>query len=274
MQIGINGRFFRQNWRPAADEIAFCHAHGFRAIQFQGKELGLGEKDLGDKPAAVGLLLQQNQITAAMELNITIDTNGKTLGERTPLQVLEANLPAIIGLQCKFVHWHLVPSWPMSEAKARAVERNLLPQFAEAVRLGQEHGFGFGFEHSEPRLRLFGPPSTCADVLKAVRGLQLVWDFNHTPPELLADFAALAPRIGLVHISDTPWPIVNHHLPLGEGTLPLAQFLQPLHEVNFSGMAILEIGGLPTSGGYGRDSDEALIASRDKLEEHWFVVSG
>ena len=273
MRIGINGRFFRQNWRPAAEEIAFCHANGFSAIQFQGKELGLGEKELGDKPAAVGLLLQQSGVSATLELNITIDSHGKTLGERTPLQVLELNLPAIIGLQCKFVHWHLVPSWPMSEAKARAVERALISQLADAVRLGREHGFAFGFEHSEPRLRLFADPAACGELLKAVRGLQLVWDFNHTPPEKLSQFAALAPQVGLLHVGDTPWPVLNHHLPLGEGNLPLVDFLRPLYAAQFDGLAILEVGGLPASGGYGRDTDETLCASRAVLQEQWTIVT-
>lgn len=265
MRIGINGRFFRQNWRPASEEISFCAANGLQAIQFRGKELGLEEKDLGAKSAEVGLLLQQQGLAASMEIVITLDSSGVTLGDRTPLQILEANLPAIIGLRCEFVHWHLVPSWPLSDAKARALERSLWSQLAEAVRLGKEHGFGFGFEHNDPRIRLCATPSACADLLSAVRGLQFVWDFNHTPPEMVADFAALAPRTGLVHVADTPWPVLNHHLPLGEGNLPLDKFLTPLRTAAFKGLAILEIGGLPASGGYGRDTNEALIASYTRL---------
>jgi len=35
----------------------------------------------------------------------------------------------------------------------------------------------------------------------------------------------------------------------------------------YSGPAILEIGGLPESGGYGRDTDDALIVSQHRLKE-------
>ena len=70
---------------------------------------------------------------------------------------------------------------------------------------------------------------------------------------------ALAPRFSLVHVSDTPLPETNHHLPLGRGSVdlaPLAGLEVPL---------VLEIGGLPFSGGYGLDTDEALVASRAEL---------
>jgi sugar phosphate isomerase/epimerase len=96
-------------------------------------------------------------------------------------------------------------------------------------------------------------------VLAAVPGLHLVWDVNHNVPELVQPLLALAPRFSLVHVSDTPLPETNHHLPLGRGTVdltPLADLDVPL---------VLEIGGLPFSGGYGLDTDEALIASRAKL---------
>jgi sugar phosphate isomerase/epimerase len=96
-------------------------------------------------------------------------------------------------------------------------------------------------------------------VLAAVPGLHLVWDVNHTVPELVQPLLALAPRFSLVHVSDTPLPETNHHLPLGRGTVDLA----PLADLDVP--LVLEIGGLPFSGGYGLDTDQALVESRAKL---------
>jgi L-ribulose-5-phosphate 3-epimerase len=71
----------------------------------------------------------------------------------------------------------------------------------------------------------------------------------------------------MLHVSDTLWPDVNHHLPLGQGNLDLSWFLQRLAAAQFNGTAVLEIGGLPKSGGYGRDTNEALIESRARFEQ-------
>jgi sugar phosphate isomerase/epimerase len=69
----------------------------------------------------------------------------------------------------------------------------------------------------------------------------------------------------MLHVADTRLPEVNEHLPLGLGTAPLAEYLAVLAAAHFAGPAILEIGGLPKSGGYGRDTDEALVDSRKRL---------
>ncbi len=72
---------------------------------------------------------------------------------------------------------------------------------------------------------------------------------------------ALIPRMSMLHVADTPLPEVNHHLPLGEGSVDLADYCRALRQGGFAGPAILEIGGLPKSGGFGRDTDAALVAS-------------
>jgi L-ribulose-5-phosphate 3-epimerase len=86
-----------------------------------------------------------------------------------------------------------------------------------------------------------------------------VWDANHTGADDVDRFLALRERITLVHVSDTPLPETNHHLPLGRGTVdfaPVRTFDVPL---------ILEVGGLPHSGGPGLDTDEALRESFARL---------
>jgi sugar phosphate isomerase/epimerase len=266
IQIGINGRFFPSNWRPARDEIAFAQKHNFYAIQFPGKEEGLAAEHLGDELAQIRDLLAEASIDAVMEIVVRIDARGRTKSGKTPLEVLQANLPAITTLPCHRVHWHLALSeWP-GEPAVRRLEEALAPQFAAAVDLAQEQGFTFGLEHNEPALVLFGNPVSCRAILEATPGLAFVWDLNHTTPADLPAYLDLTPRMSLLHVADTPLPEVNHHLPLGLGNLDFAVYLRALVQRGFAGPAILEIGGLPKSGGYGRDTDEALVASRRQLE--------
>jgi sugar phosphate isomerase/epimerase len=51
----------------------------------------------------------------------------------------------------------------------------------------------------------------------------------------------------------------NEHLPLGLGSVDFAHFCHMLRAGTFAGPAILESGGLPKSGGFGRHSDSALL---------------
>lgn len=73
----------------------------------------------------------------------------------------------------------------------------------------------------------------------------------------------------MLHVADTPLPAVNHHLPLGLGTIDFPAYFAALLSRGCRGPAILEIGGLPHSGGYGRDTDDALIES---LRRCWATV--
>jgi sugar phosphate isomerase/epimerase len=93
-----------------------------------------------------------------------------------------------------------------------------------------------------------------------VPSLGLVWDLNHTRPEDRDRFLALRERFTLVHVSDTPLPETNHHLPLGRGNVDYG-VVRDLDDVP----VVLEIGGLPHSGGPGLDTDEALLDSRERL---------
>lgn len=267
LSIGFNGRFFPSNWRPALDEIAFAQAHGLTALQFQGKSTGLQAEHLGASFEDARTALQAAGITAVMEMVVPVDTTGHTAEGTTPLDVLQANLPAILGLKCRCIHWHLVPNGKIDAPTAQRIEAIMLPQLTAAVALATQHGFQFGFEHNEPELMLFGTPTGCAMALEAVPNLGFVWDFNHTVPEHLAAFQALTPRMSMLHVSDSPLPEVNYHLPLGMGNIDVHGYCAALRAGGFSGPAILEIGGLPKSGGYGRDTDAALIDSAHRLAE-------
>ncbi|MCL4858270.1 MAG: hypothetical protein KJZ93_02640 [Caldilineaceae bacterium] len=273
ISLGINGRFFASNWRPARDEIGFVSAHDFRALQFPGKLEGLHATHLGAEVAVVSDLLAEAGIMAVMEIVVRINAAGRTQNGQTPLDVLRANLPAITALPCRYVHWHLALSeWPGEPAVAR-LEESLTPQFAAAVELAQQHGFTFGLEHNEPELRLFATPAACRAMLDATPGLGFVWDLNHTTPTDLLAYLDLIPRMSMLHVADTPLPEVNHHLPLGLGAIDFAAYLRALVEGGFAGPAILEIGGLPKSGGYGRDTDEALVASRRHFTDALVLAS-
>jgi sugar phosphate isomerase/epimerase len=267
LQIGLNCRDFPNNWRPAREEIAFARANGFACLQFHGPDEGLDAEQLGDPPESVGALLREARIIPVMEIGLPLDAEGRTRHGFTPLEVMRANLPAIVALGCTCVHWHVSPRDALDAVAIRCLEDALLPQFVAGVALGREHGFRFGLEHNEPGIACFGTPERCAATLDAVPGLGFVWDFNHTTPEQLAGYLALADRMTMLHVADTPLPAVNHHLPLGLGNIDFAAYCRALRSRGFHGPAILEIGGLPISGGYGRDTDDALIASLGRLAE-------
>jgi sugar phosphate isomerase/epimerase len=268
IQIGMNGRFFPSNWRPAREEIDFARAAGFESIQFPGPPGGLDAKRLGDKMAVVGDYLREAGITPVMELPIHVWGNGRTAKGKAPIEELHANLPAILALGCTCVHWHIVLSdKTVLEAAQVQMEEKLIPQLQEAVEVAERHGFRFGLEHNEPEIALFPTPERCAQVLTAVPQLGFVWDLNHTIPKHVTGFKALADRVSMVHVSDTPLPEVNHHLPLGQGNVNFVNYARILLAAGFTGLAILEIGGLPKSGGYGQDTDEALRDSRERLEK-------
>lgn len=266
LRIGMNARQFPGNWRPASEEIVFARGAGFVALQFQGQEPGLDAKRLGEPFSVVADALAAAKIEAVMEIIVRVDASGRTASGLTPFDMLERNLPAIDALSCTCVHWHLVPLVPEEDATLYALERSLVPQFAAGVALAEAHGFHLGIEHNEPRIGLCATPERCAALLDAVPGLGFVWDMNHTVPEHLGGFLALTPRMTMLHVADTRLPTVNDHYPLGMGTIDLLAYCRALLERGFEGPAILEIGGLPQSGGYDRDTDEALIDSLHRLE--------
>jgi sugar phosphate isomerase/epimerase len=154
----------------------------------------------------------------------------------------------------------------MTESELRHLEQDVRPDLEAAVALAAIDGFRFGLEHNEPDIPLFAGPAICAETLAAVPGLGLVWDLNHAPPEQISGFLDLADRMSMLHVSDTPLPIVNYHLPIGLGTIDFEHYFAELAAANFAGPAILEIGGLPKSGGYGRDTDAALVDSLARLK--------
>lgn len=262
ISIGMNLRVFPNNWRPALQEIDFAKACGFTAIQVSTRDTPVTEAMLGAPLDVIGHALVEARLEPTMEIMLHLDKPSPT-----PLAVLEANLPAIIAMGCTCVHVHPIALSIIDQPETlRRLEQALVPSLAEAVKIAAQHGFKFGFEHNEAGHPIFHTPEVCRATLDAVPGLHFVWDFNHTAPEDLAAFEALIPRMSQLHVSDTPLPEVNHHLPLGLGNIDFAAYCQTLIERGFNGPAILEIGGLPKSGGYGRDTDEALTDSLRRLQ--------
>jgi hypothetical protein len=263
-QIGFNARLFESNWRPASEEVLFGAANGFVALQFPGKVSGLDATHLGSEIKGVRQALAQAGMMAVMEIILGVNEQGFTRSGQTPHEVITANLPAIAGLSCRCVHFHFVP-WDGTPATALPqMERRLISSLDVCAGIGKEWGFRLGLEHNEREIGLFASPQACATVLEFVPALSFVWDINHTHPDDLAGFGALLPRVSMLHISDTRLPATNEHLPLGLGTVDFDRFTQLLDAANFDGPAILEIGGHPKSGGFGRDTNAALIESRQQ----------
>jgi len=143
IRIGFNARMFPNNWRPALQEIEFAQHVGFQAIQFRGPETGLDEELLGSSIADVSQTLKHHNITSVMEMLILVNHNGKTTAGRSPLDILQANLPAITELGCEHVHWHLAPTAFDEITDHARFEASLIPMFAQAVEVARENNFSF-----------------------------------------------------------------------------------------------------------------------------------
>jgi sugar phosphate isomerase/epimerase len=242
------GRFFGRltggNWRPPAQELAFAAATGFDTVQIRSDRAGELEDELGVGAAELGALFDDVGLEPVLEMLVRHDEEPGTIP-----RALRANLAAIDAIGFLRVHVH--PVGPREAAPLLAAD------FAEALAVAEEAGLVFAVEHNAPGHRLLVEPDEVEALLEAVPGLGFVWDVNHTLPEHRDRFLALRERITLVHVSDTPLPETNHHLPLGRGNVdlgPARSFVDvPL---------VLEIGGLPHSGGPGLDTDDAL---RDSL---------
>ena len=251
MRIGMLGRFFPGNWRPPAHEIRFAAENGFDALQIRSDRPGELAEGLRADPAEVGRVFAETGIEPVVEMLLRLN--------RPPSipDALRANLDVLAELGCRRVHIHPVPG--AADVDVRELERELPGLFAEAVELAQAEGLILGVEHNSREHRLLIEPKTCATLLAAVPGLSFVWDLNHTEAEHAAGFAALRDRLSLVHVSDTPLPVTNHHLPVGRGSVDFSL----LRGIDVP--LILEIGGLPASGGPGFDTDDALRDSQARL---------
>jgi L-ribulose-5-phosphate 3-epimerase len=253
MDVGMLGRFFGRltggNWRPPEQELRFAAAGGFDTLQIRSDRAGELEDELGIDAATLGSLFDDIGIEPVLEMLVRHDGQPGTLA-----RALRANLAAIDAIGVLRVHIH-----PVGPSDAAPL---LHEDFAEALDVAEDAGLIFGFEHNAPGHRLLVEPGEVEALLDGVPGLGFVWDVNHTRPEHTARFLALRERITLVHASDTPLPETNHHLPLGRGTVDFAP-LGSFEDVP----VILEIGGLPISGGPGFDTDAALVDSLARLRE-------
>jgi sugar phosphate isomerase/epimerase len=245
------GRFFDRlnggNWRPPAQEIAFASQAGFDTLQIQSRRPGEVEDELGVAADELGALFDDLGVEPALEMLVRHEGEPGTFA-----RALRANLPAIQTIGFLRVHIHPVGG--------PAGIPHLVDDLREALAVAEDAGLIFGAEHNAPGHTLLVGPDEVERLLEAVPGLGLIWDINHTRAEDVPRFLALKERITVVHVSDTPLPETNHHLPLGRGAVdfsPLAGFDDvPL---------VLEIGGLPHSGGPGLDTDDALLDSLDRL---------
>ena len=240
------GRFFPLNWRPPEQEIGFAAAHGFDVVQIRSDEPGAIGAYLRADLAATGAAFARAGVEPVLEMLVRHEGEPRTIPN-----ALEANLPAIAALGIGRVHVH-----PIGRQE---FEPLLADELGEALLIAEREGLVFGVEHNAPGHRLLVTPEAVGAVLDALPGLHFVWDVNHTHPDMLEAFLAFRPRLSLVHLSDTPLPETNHHLPLGRGTVDVSL----VRDLDVP--VVLEIGGLPISGGYGLDTDEALFESRARL---------
>ncbi len=263
--IGYVARLFPNEWRPFVQELEFAREHNFEAVHISDRKGKLLESHLGDTFSRVAEVRAETARVVTMEILSFLRPDGRNEAGATPIEMLRANLPAITTLPIRYVHWHVAPTERLAPADARALEEDCIAQFRAGVDLAAEHGFTLGFEQNTVFAGIFHNPDICRHVLEQVPEIGFVWDTNHTSPEHLDGYLELAPRMVMLHVSDTPLPEVNYHLPLGRGSIDFDQIGKTLNAAHFTGAAILEIGGLPYKGGVGTDTDEALVDSADRL---------
>jgi sugar phosphate isomerase/epimerase len=245
------GRFFPGNWRPPAQEIRFAATNGFDALQIRSDRPGAIAADLRADPSELGRVFSETGVEPVVEMLLRLNEFPSIA------DALRSNLQVLTDLGARRVHIHPVPG--ARDVDVPELERRLPDLFAAAVSVAQDEGLILGVEHNARAHRLLVEPEACAALLAGVPGLSFVWDLNHAEAHQAAAFAALRGRLSLVHVSDTPLPATNHHLPLGAGNVDLS----PLTGIEVP--LILEIGGLPESGGPGFDTDDALRASLVRL---------
>jgi sugar phosphate isomerase/epimerase len=265
LRPGMNARLFPVNWRPLADEIAFAAGLGFECLQLVAWDEGIDPERLGEPFPAAAARLRRAGLELTLEIVARVSPDGRTRRGRTPLEAARASLPAAAELGVRLAHLHIAPSEPFDPPTVRALEQRFASDLAAALELAWSLGLQLGLEHNEPRLGLYVGPAPCRAALDAVPGLGFVWDLNHTPPAEVDGFLDLTPRMTVVHVSDTPLPALNAHYPVGEGSIDIPALLDALADRGFHGPAILEIGGHPMHGGFGRDTDEALRISLRRL---------
>lgn len=245
------GRFFGRlaggNWRPPADELRFAAEAGFDALQVMSRGDGI-EQELGVDAHELGALYREHGLEPVLELLVFVRAPGAIPA------AIRAQLPAIRAVGFTRVHVHPAgrPDEPV----------DLVAEYRAAMELVADEPFLFAAEHNAPGHHFLVGPDEVEALLDAVPGLGLIWDINHTPPQDVPRFLALRERLTMVHVSDTPLPETNHHLPLGRGAVDLSV----LRELEVP--LILEIGGLPHSGGPGLDTDDALVESLARLRRN------
>lgn len=203
--------------------------------------------NLGDV-AVLSRRLQDHAIEPVLEIMVALDERGLMEG-RLPREILRQNLNLIDTLGIRLVHWHL---YTLSDPVLRQIEVSITEECARAQEIATSHGFQMGIENNPPEGWVHVNPEQCASDLAAVGELGLVWDLNHTAAKDIPGFHALSDRVQMLHVSDTPLPETNHHLPLGMGRVPIESVIGELVSAGFSGPMILEIGGHEVSGGHGR----------------------
>jgi sugar phosphate isomerase/epimerase len=251
VDVGMLGRFFNRhtggNWRPPAAELRFAAGAGFDTLQIQSRRPGELDDELGISGDELGALYDELGVEPALEMLVRHEGEPGTFA-----RALRANLDFIDAAGFLRVHIH-----PVGGPEGLA---HLVDDYREAVAVAEDAGLIFGAEHNAPGHTLLIELDEIEALLDAVPGLGLIWDINHTRIEDVGRFLALRERMTLVHVSDTPLPETNHHLPLGRGNVDFS-VLRGFEDVPL----VLEIGGLPHSGGPGLDTDDALIDSREAL---------
>ena len=205
-------------------------ASGFDTVQIRSDRAGRARGRARHRPGRARRALRRRRPRAGAR-----DARASRGRARHARRALRANLAAIEAIGFLRVHIHPVGAGRGGAATASPTSR-------EALEVAEDAGLILGVEHNAPGHRLLVEPDAMRVApRRACRASAFVWDVNHTPTEHAAALPGAARADSrLVHVSDTPLPETNHHLPLGRGNVDFS-VLDGIEDVPF----ILEIGGLP-----------------------------
>lgn len=219
---------------PLADVVELARSTGWLGLELRAADdepvhVGLSS----DKRAAARALLESGGVTVlAVASYVRVARGGISDDECVADAVAHAELARDLG--ARFVRVFPGAEEPGAEADARAVRR----LNAIAARLPEGVAILLETHDSHPQ------GVDIARVLSQVSGdVGAIWDVMHpwrTGEPISVTKDVLAPYLRHVQVKDVLSPDERTPLPLGQGTIPLAEFYAALRELGYQGWMSLE----------------------------------
>ena len=219
---------------PLADVVELARSSGWLGLELRAAEdepvhVGLSS----DERAAARELLESGGVTVLAVASYVRVASGAVSDDQCVADAL-AHAELALDLGAPFVRVFPGAEEPGVEADARAVRR----LNAIAARLPEGVAILLETHDSHPQ------GVDIARVLSQVSGeVGTIWDVMHpwrTGEPIAVTKEVLAPYLKHVQVKDVLSPDERTPLPLGSGTIPLAEFYEALRELGYQGWVSLE----------------------------------